>query len=224
MWDERTLQLPHLAWAVESAGTEYGQGFWSCLKSLFPAVDQIFGITELPADRRQAADRRSVANNESLVTNMSIGKAFKLLIKTAAWATPHIQRWHRKRTLNRSEALRHLGAKNWSLAEEHFTLALEERKHSTKQHVELLSGLAQAQLPQGKTAEAKQTLESAIEIASTAKNSAAQLVVLDTLVDIQLATADNSGAEKTAIEIDRLERKQAPPNLKRIAVAARKLG
>ncbi len=155
---------------------------------------------------------------------LSPTRALKLAIKAAAWATPHIQQWHRDRNLNRTEAFRHIECGNWSEAENFFGEALAERNHAAKPRIELLTGLARAQSGSGNRAAAIQTLEAASQLAASSKNLFSQSKVLQTLVDIQLGEGDFAGAEKTAIEIDRLERNLVPPSQPNIAIASRKLG
>jgi len=88
---------------------------------------------------------------------ISVTRIFRLGIRFASWVTPHVKEWHRQRHLNRVEGERHLTARNWSEAETHLKLALAERRHSSQVRLDLLLGLTEAQLKQGKTAEAEQT-------------------------------------------------------------------
>ena len=55
---------------------------------------------------------------------MSLLRLFRLGIRAAAWATPHVKKWHHERNMNHEEAKRHLDARNWTEAEKHLTLAL----------------------------------------------------------------------------------------------------
>ena len=101
---------------------------------------------------------------------ISITRVFRLGIRVAAWAAPHVKEWQRQRHLNRVEGERHLESRNWTEAEKHFTLALGERQHSAKRRLGLLLGLAKAQRRQSKLADAEQTTQSAIELATRARN------------------------------------------------------
>ncbi|HEV1284313.1 MAG TPA: hypothetical protein VNU44_03355, partial [Bryobacteraceae bacterium] len=117
---------------------------------------------------------------------ISVTRIFRLGIRFASWVTPHVKEWHRQRHLNRVEGERHLTARNWSEAETHLKLALAERRHSSQVRLDLLLGLTEAQLKQGKTAEAEQTTKTAIGLASSSKNKVLQSRALDSLAEIQL--------------------------------------
>ena len=67
---------------------------------------------------------------------ISVTRLFRLGIRLAAWATPRVQAWHRQRHMNRVEGQRHLDARNWTEAEKHLTLALAERRHSTRRRLD----------------------------------------------------------------------------------------
>jgi tetratricopeptide (TPR) repeat protein len=153
---------------------------------------------------------------------ISVTRILRLGVRLAAWATPHVKEWHRKRHLNRVEGQRHLTARNWSEAEKHLTLALAERRHASARRLELLLGLAQAQRKQGKASEAEQTTQTAIALAASSKNKVFQSQSLDALVDIQLDQKKYSDVEITIAQIETLER--AEPDYKRLASSARKLG
>jgi tetratricopeptide (TPR) repeat protein len=155
---------------------------------------------------------------------MSVTRIFRLGIRFAAWVTPHVKEWHRQRHLNRVEAERHLAARNWSEAENHFTLALAERKHSNKQRLDLLLGLKEAQRKQGKAADAEQTTKLAIDLAASSNDKALQSRALDALADIQLDQKKYGDAEQTIAQIETLERSLPSPDHKRLASSTRKLG
>ena len=138
--------------------------------------------------------------------------------------TPHVKEWHRKRHENRVEGERHLATRNWSEAERHLTLALAERRHSSKRRLDLLLGLTEAQRKQGKSADAEKTSQMAIDLAASAKNKALQSRALDGLVDIQLDQKKYSDVEATIAKIETLERSLPQPDYKRLASSARKLG
>lgn len=155
---------------------------------------------------------------------ISVTRIARLGVRIAAWATPHVKEWHRKRHLNRVEGERNLAARNWTEAEKHFSLALAERRHSSKRRLDLLLGLTEAQRKQGKAAEAEKTSQMAIEVAASAKDKILQSRALDGLVDIQLDQKKYGDVEATIAKIETLERSQAKPDYKRLAATARKLG
>src|SRR5580704_3024772 len=96
---------------------------------------------------------------------LGLSRIIKISARVAAWATPKIQKWNRERNMNRSEARRHLDARNWSEAEKHLQCALQEPRRSTADRLELLLGLAAAQRGQAKLEAAQQTACQAIKIA-----------------------------------------------------------
>src|SRR5437588_2243153 len=115
---------------------------------------------------------------------MSVTRIFRLAVRFAAWVTPYAKEWHRKRHLNCVEGARHLAARNWSEAEKHLTLALSERRHSNVKRLDLLLALKEAQLRQGKSAEAEHTVRLAVDLAATAKSTGMQSRALDALADV----------------------------------------
>ena len=154
----------------------------------------------------------------------SITRLFRLGIRFAVWATPHVQEWHRKRNLNLSEAERHLSARNWSEAEKHLAAALAERRHSSKRRIGFLLDLQNAQRRQGKLGEAEQTTRTAIEKAAQAGDHPLKARAMEALVDVQIDRQKYSDAEQTVQEIAGLESEQSRPNRARLATCARKLG
>jgi tetratricopeptide (TPR) repeat protein len=155
---------------------------------------------------------------------ISVTRILRLGVRLAAWATPHVKEWHRKRHLNRVEGERHLAARNWREAENHLTLALAERRHSNNRRLDLLLGLTEAQRKQGKAGEAETTSQTAIALAGSSKNKALQSRALDGLVDIQLDQKKYSEVEQTIAQIETLEGSLPEPDYKRLASSARKLG
>src|SRR5258708_33473557 len=101
---------------------------------------------------------------------ISVTRLFRLGIRIAAWATPHVKEWQRQRNLNVTEAERHLAAKNWSEAEQYLVLALAESRHSTKRRVDLTLQLVQAQCRQGNLEQGEQSVRTAIHSAVQAKD------------------------------------------------------
>src|SRR5580658_2868511 len=155
---------------------------------------------------------------------ISVTRIARLGVRLAAWATPHVKEWHRKRHLNRVEGERHLATRNWSEAETHLTLALAERRHSSKRRLGLLLGLTEAQRKQGKAPEAEQTIQTAIALAASAKDKVLQSQALDGLADIQLDQKKYSDVEATIAKIEAIEQSLKQPDYKRLAASARKLG
>jgi tetratricopeptide (TPR) repeat protein len=155
---------------------------------------------------------------------MSVTRILRLGVRFAAWVTPHVQEWHRKRHMNRVEGERHLAARNWTEAEKHLTAALEERRHSSKRRLDLLLGLTEAQRKQGKASDAEKTSQTAIGLAVSSKNKVLQSRALDGLVDIQLDQKKYAEVEATIAQIETLERSLPEPDYKRLASSARKLG
>ncbi|MGA3190180.1 MAG: tetratricopeptide repeat protein [Bryobacteraceae bacterium] len=134
-----------------------------------------------------------------------------------------IAAWRRKRRENQVEGEKYLTDRNWSEAEKYLTLALAESRHSSKERLDLLLGLTEAQREQGKTAEAAQTTQTAIELAVSSKNKIIEARALDALADIQLDQKNYTGVEKTIARIEALELSMPQPDHKRIAGCARKL-
>lgn len=155
---------------------------------------------------------------------ISITRIARLGVRLAAWATPHVKEWHRKRHLNRVEGERHLATRNWSEAERHLALALDERRHSSNRRLDLLLGLTEAQRKQGKAADAEKTVQMAIGLAASSKNKALESRALDGLVDIQLDQKKYSDVEATIAKIETLEGALPQPDYKRLASSSRKLG
>lgn len=155
---------------------------------------------------------------------ISVTRILRLGVRFAAWVTPHVKEWHRKRHENRVEGERHLASRNWSEAERHLTLALAERSHSSKRRLDLLLCLTEAQRKQGKASEAEKTAQTAIDLAASTKNKALQSRALDGLVDIQLDQKKYGEVETTIARIEALEGSLTHPDYKRLAASARKLG
>jgi tetratricopeptide (TPR) repeat protein len=153
---------------------------------------------------------------------MSLFRLFRLGIRAAAWATPHVKRWHRERNMNHEEAKRHLDARNWTEAETHLTLALGERRRSAKRRHELLVGLARAQRGQRKFTESEENLRQAADLAG--KNHSMSMRALDELIELELDQSKYGDAQKTIEEIVRRENAQPRPDHARLAQCSRKLG
>jgi tetratricopeptide (TPR) repeat protein len=155
---------------------------------------------------------------------ISVTRFLRLGVRVAAWATPRVQEWHRARHRNRVEGERHLHARNWSEAEKHLKLALDEGHHSTARRLDILLGLTEAQRKIGRSAEAEQTTQTAIALAASSKNKALQSRALDGLVDIQLDQKKYAEVEQTIAQIEALERALPQPDFQRLASTSRKLG
>ena len=78
---------------------------------------------------------------------MSVFRLFRLSIRFAAWVTPQVKEWHRKRNLNLTEAERNMAAHNWVEAEQYLTLTLAEPRHASKRRFDLILQLVQAPVP-----------------------------------------------------------------------------
>src|SRR5579863_2011543 len=115
---------------------------------------------------------------------MSLLRLFRLGIRAAAWATPHVKKWHRERNMNHEEAKRHLDARNWTEAEKHLALALGERRRSAKQRHQLLLGLARAQRGQRKFAESEESLREAADLAG--RHHSMYVQALEELIELEL--------------------------------------
>jgi tetratricopeptide (TPR) repeat protein len=155
---------------------------------------------------------------------MSITRLFRLGIKVAAWATPHIKKWHTERNMNRTEGQRHLDAGNYTEAEKYLTAALAEREHTPSRKFELTLSLAEALSGQNRLAEADATVRQAVAMAVEEKSVPMQSLALHALLDIQLERSDFAEAEGIANMITRLESSQAKPDQARLAKSAHKLG
>jgi tetratricopeptide (TPR) repeat protein len=158
------------------------------------------------------------------LTPMTVTRIFKLGIRFAAWVTPQVKEWQRKRNLNLTESERHLKARNWADAEQHLVLALAERRHTSKRRLDLLLQLVSAQCHQGNSAQAEQTLQMAIGLAAQSKDQSMRSRALASLVDIQLDQKKYSEAEQTIREIEALEGAQRSPDRARLALCSSKLG
>jgi tetratricopeptide (TPR) repeat protein len=154
---------------------------------------------------------------------LGVTRIFKIGLRVAEWATPHVQNWHRERNLTRNEAQRHLAAGNWSEAEKHFHIGLEEKHHSTADCLELMLGLAEAQRRQSKLEDAERTACAAVAIAVKAENETMHALALDELANVQLDQYRFADAEQTAREVIRLENARAKPDHARLASSSRKL-
>jgi tetratricopeptide (TPR) repeat protein len=143
---------------------------------------------------------------------MSVTRIFKMGLRVAEWATPHVKEWHRERHLNRDEAQRHLQARNWSEAEKYLQLALEEKHYSAVDRLGFLLGLTEAQRCQSKLEDAERTAVAAIKIAVQEENGVLHALALDALARVQLEQERYAEAEKTAQKVIRLESARAKPD------------
>lgn len=123
---------------------------------------------------------------------ISVTRIFRLSMRVARWAEPHVREWHRRRHLHRSEGQRHLDARNWAEAEKEFTIALAERRHSGIRRAEMLLNLELAQRRQGKLAEAEQSAQAAVQHASTGPLRAR---AQDAALDIRIEQGRDADAE-----------------------------
>jgi tetratricopeptide (TPR) repeat protein len=155
---------------------------------------------------------------------MSVTRIVRLGIRFAAWITPQVKEWHRKRNLNLTEAERFLAARNWVDAEQHLVLALAERRHSTERQLDLLLKLVTARSNQAKWQQTEETIQMALGLADQRKDQAMRSRALASLVDVQLAQKKYSEAEQTIRAIEAIEAAQSTPDLARLALCSRKLG
>src|SRR5438067_12158253 len=154
---------------------------------------------------------------------MNVVRIFRLGIRVAEWATPHIKEWHRERHFNRTEAERHLQARNWAEAEKHLTQALQE-SHLKKHHLDFHIQLSRAQAKQNRLEPAAQSAAAAIQLAQASKTVEALSKAREALVDLQLAQRDFSGALATLDSLDQTERSSTKPNPKLLASSQRLRG
>ena len=154
---------------------------------------------------------------------LSITRIAKIAMRVTQWAAPKVQEWRRQRNLNRNEAQRHLEVHNWSEAEKHLALAIEEKYHSAAARLEMLVKLAEAQLAQSKLTEAEQTAGNAVRIAIQEKNEILHSLALEALAKVQLAQGRYAEAHKTGREVVHLESTRAKPDYARLASCSRSL-
>jgi len=131
---------------------------------------------------------------------MIVTRLFKLGIRFAAWITPQVKEWHRKRNLNLTEAERHLAARNWADAEQHLVLALAERRHTSGKQLDLLLQLVSAQCHQSKWEKAEQNIQVAMGVAGNDPSMRSR--ALTSLVDLQIEQKKYAEAEQTVREIE----------------------
>lgn len=152
---------------------------------------------------------------------MSASTIMKVGIRIAEFLTPHIQKWQHDRNLNQSEAQRHLEARNWSEAEKHFRLALEEKHHRPADRVGFLLALAEAEHGQGRLEDAGRTTELALQMAGSDK--VLQARALEAMANGELERRNYAAAEKCARQAILLETGSAKPDHARLALCSRKL-
>lgn len=130
-----------------------------------------------------------------------------MVARMAEWATPHVQRWRRKRLEDRVEGERHLASGNFSEAEKHLraALAVTEQRGSAKDKTTLRLELAEALRGQQKFDEAGQIVRVAIEAAG--KDAGLRGKALEALADLQIARGDWADAEKSLQEATELSQK-----------------
>ncbi len=155
---------------------------------------------------------------------ISVTRIFRLTMRVARWAEPHVKEWHRKRHFHRVEGQRHLDSRNWSEAEKHLSTALAERRHSDKRRCELLLNLEYAQRRQKKVTEAEQSALAAMEAADRAKDRSLRARAQDALVDIRIDQARYPEAAQSIVDILQSELAEPRPDGARVAKCYRKLG
>jgi tetratricopeptide (TPR) repeat protein len=129
---------------------------------------------------------------------ISIVRAFKLATRFAAWATPHVKEWNRKRHENRVEGERHLEAGNYGEAERYLTVAIaqaEQRRYPVAKRNALRLKLAEAQRQQGKLDDAERSARLAMEDAG--QDGALRGTALEGLAEAQIQRGDFAAADKS---------------------------
>lgn len=154
---------------------------------------------------------------------ISLSRMVKIAARVAAWATPKVQKWHRERHMNRTEAQRHLSARNWSEAEKHVQAALAERRRSASDRAELLIGLAEAQRGQGKLEAARESAAEALKLAVGERNEKLHARSLEAVAGIQLDLGQFADAEKTTQEVIHQQTARSAPDYGRLASCYRML-
>jgi tetratricopeptide (TPR) repeat protein len=152
---------------------------------------------------------------------ISLSRVVRIAARVAAWATPKVQKWHRERNMNRTEARRHLDARNWSEAEKHLQAALAESRGSATDRGELLASLAQAQRSQGKLEAALDTAAELLKLAVEQRNQDLHSLALESVAGVQLELGNFADAEKAAQEVIHLETAGASPDYARLASCSR---
>ena len=159
-------------------------------------------------------------------------------LKTAQWSFARVQTtgkkpaaWTLDRNWHRSEAERHLRARNFSEALRHLSVAIDEadaRKAPPKQRVRLRLELADAQrrtaaanASQLDTAE--KTVRSAIEIAAQASDSEEYVNGLDALADIFADQKNFPALEKVEEQAIQMGAALPPPDPWRMAKRVHRL-
>lgn len=133
----------------------------------------------------------------------------------AAWVTPHVQEWHRKRHEDRTEGERHLAAKNYAPAETHLAASIQvavRRRGAVSKLSGLWLQLAHAQREQYKWAEAESSVRAAMEAAG--RDRTLRGAALEALGEIQIGRRDFESSHATfreavdcASEIEELARR-----------------
>src|SRR6266481_10057108 len=112
---------------------------------------------------------------------VSITRLFRLGIRFTVWVEPYVKEWHRRRHHNRVQGQQNLASRNWTEAEKHLSLALNERRHAVKKRVDLLLDLEQAQRRQRKFVEAEQNARTALNLAAKSRNHSGQSRAMEAL-------------------------------------------
>lgn len=154
---------------------------------------------------------------------LSLSRMVRIVTRVAAWATPKVQKWNRERNMNRTEAKRHMEARNWSEAQKHLQAALAERKRSAADRLDLLLNLCEAQRGQGKLDAAQETAGEALKLAIEQRQQAMHSRALEAVACVQLDLGQFEQAEKTTQEVIHQESTQPNPDFARLASCSRKL-
>jgi tetratricopeptide (TPR) repeat protein len=111
---------------------------------------------------------------------------FSAMKWSMAWAAPHLHAWSLERSLSRTEADRHLQARNYAEAEKHLLVAITEAdvQHHSVRKIQFRLQLAEAQRKQGKFEEAEQTIRAALEFTAKIANPTGYVKCLDALAEV----------------------------------------
>lgn len=119
---------------------------------------------------------------------------FRMGLRVAEWATPHVKEIHTAKNFSRTEGARHCKAGNWAEAEKHLTQGLEQETHAPMHQVQMMLDLALAQRNQFKLQAARTTAEAAVELAQQLNGKFLISDSLEALADVQMTEQDHEGA------------------------------
>ena len=140
---------------------------------------------------------------------MTVTRIFRLCVRFAAWVTPQVKEWRRKRNLksDRGRAVpggTELGGCR-TASGSGIGRAPSFFQKAARSVAEAFAGV----LKQGKFGEAEQTLQMALELADQSKDQSMRSCALASLVDIQLDQKKYGEAEQTIRAIEAIEAAQS---------------